>query len=399
MLAGAAFRRSAADQTCISPLSANGLGTNASMTCEWFEDDLPGWIEAELHLIYSNVFATLNFMRIAEDNFTPKAFVTRRLSKPVDILIFTHKGSVLEVRSAVQRIDPLLAAHFADQAFKRFPTVKCIKFQPMMVDRVQASALLKLSGRPYQAIATSEDFVSRLPCDADAYRKALAKSTRRGLTRDLKRLANRHPDFTLEVHGPDVEERTLDEIFRLHYKRMQARRMRSGIDAQYRRRIVALVREYGLVGVLRIDGRVAAGSINYVTGQHLYSEAVAHDPEYDSLHLGVLCTYLMILEGIDRNIREWHFLWGASEYKRRLGGAKHDLVAITVYASRAAALRYARCYLSQAISNRVRALRLAAAEVRGARAAMSRIRMISNGVRTGLMPRSSTERANSEPTS
>ena len=112
------------------------------------------------------------------------------------------------------------------------------------------------------------------------------------------------------------------------------------------------------------------------------SEAGAHDPAYNSLYLGVLCTYLTILEVIARNVREWHFLWGASEYKRRLGGIKHDLIAVTVYRCRTAALRNVRGYLSRALLCRVRALRLAAAKVRIARAAMRRFRMVSRGIRT-----------------
>lgn len=371
-----------APRTDASPPSVARLGTDATTTYEWFEGDLPDWIEAELIGIYRNVFATLAFMRMADENFAPSAFVTCRLGKPLDILIFTRQDRVIEVRSAVQQIDPALIGLFAEQAFDRYPAVDRIEFQPMMIDKARAAACLDLSKRPYQAAVASENFVKRLPPEAETYRKALAKSTRRGLTRSLNCLTKQYPDFALEVHGPEIGDETLEEIFRLHYNRMQARGIRSGIDAKYKRRIVALVRHYGLVGVLRIDGRVAAGSINYVVGDRLYSEAVAHDPAYNSLYLGVLCTYLTILEVIARNVREWHFLWGASEYKRRLGGIKHDLIAVTVYRCRTAALRNVRGYLSRALLCRVRALRLAAAKVRIARAAMRRFRMVSRGIRT-----------------
>ncbi|NJO21723.1 MAG: GNAT family N-acetyltransferase [Sphingomonadales bacterium] len=318
-------------------------------------------------------------MRIAEGDFAPSAFVTRQHGKPADIVIFTRRSHVIEVRSAVQRIDPALIALFSNQAFKRFPAIERIEFQPMMVGTARAG--FDLSGRPFQAVVTSEDFVKRLPPDAETYRKDLAKSTRRGLTRSLNRLAKQYPDFSFEVHGPEVGAQVLEEIFRIHYKRMQARGIRSAIDAKYKRRIVALVRHFGLVGVLRIDGRVAAGSINYVVGDRLYSETVAHDPAYNFLKLGVLCTYLMILEVIARNVREWHFLWGASEFKQRLGGIKHDLVAIIVYRSRAAALRNTGSYLSRSISSRIRALRITAAKVRIARAAVARFRMIARSIR------------------
>ena len=91
-------------------------------------------------------------MRMADENFAPSAFVTCRLGKPLDILIFTRQDRVIEVRSAVQQIDPALIGLFAEQAFDRYPAVDRIEFQPMMIDKARAAACLELSNGPIRRL-------------------------------------------------------------------------------------------------------------------------------------------------------------------------------------------------------------------------------------------------------
>lgn len=97
-----------------------------------------------------------------------------------------------------------------------------------------------------------------------------------------------------------------------------------------------------MLSLLRLDGRICAGTINFRAGDNYFLEVIAHDPAYNDYRLGTLCCYLTICECIAREGKEYHFLWGAHDYKFRLLGVQRELDHLTIYRSRRHALLYPR---------------------------------------------------------
>lgn len=85
-----------------------------------------------------------------------------------------------------------------------------------------------------------------------------------------------------------------------------------------------LVDALAQAGALRVfvledaDGRVLAGSVNFVEHERLFAFFTTYDPVYERASVGTLMLVDAIRWALDRGLREVDFLCGDEEYKRRL---------------------------------------------------------------------------------
>jgi CelD/BcsL family acetyltransferase involved in cellulose biosynthesis len=133
----------------------------------------------------------------------------------------------------------------------------------------------------------------------------------------------------------------LRKIAALNHARMALQGKVSYVDEAETRRLLRLARECGFISVIRVEGRICAGSIYARFGDNFFSQVNAHDPAYDDWRLGILCCYLTICDCIDRGGREFHMLWGRLPYKAMMQGVQVDLARLAIYRSRFAMLRHA----------------------------------------------------------
>lgn len=313
-----------------------------ALTVEWYEDPLPPWLEAALIALHGNLYSTLEAIRLFNPGAALSAFVLRRGDAPVQIVVFGIDGRRANVLNAVIRLGADEIALFARGLFARCPRVSAIAFQP---SQVEAGGL----AYPHQHGVVQEDIVVTLPGTADEFRMRLGGETRRNLKRRSDQLDREHPSNAFEARvGADVPDEWIGEILRFHYARMASKNKQSGIDREYEREIRALVRRFGVVGVVTIEGRIAAGAIGYRVGANHYLHVIAHDPRYDRVSLGRLCVYAMIRDCIGREAREFHFLWGEYDYKYNFLGVRRDLALLTVYRSRLHVLLHPHLFLATA---------------------------------------------------
>src|SRR5690606_33235244 len=124
----------------------------------------------------------------------------------------------------------------------------------------------------------------------------------------------------------------------------------SAIDDTEAANIIAFAKRCGLVGVVRIEGRICAGAICYRIGNHYHLRVIGHDPQYNAYGLGMWCCYRTICECIVRGGTQFHFMWGQEEYKYRLLGVQCELAHVVVYRSRARMLVHARAAARTALT-------------------------------------------------
>jgi len=326
------------------------------LSFEWFESGIPTWIDAKLDALYQCVYSSMGYLRAVNPDFRPSAFVVSRDGEVVDILIFTRAGNQLDVHCGVCNVQARSAALFARQALARYPDLHVVAFAPMRTPLadIQAQGI----PTPYQAAEVLEDVVLVLPATADAYLRSLGSSTRSAIKRRITQLRKEYPSFAFEFQTKEaIDPARLTEVIQYHRLRMHEKGKISGVDVEYEAKIMKLVPRYGLVGLATINGEFAAGQVVYVVGSHGYFDMTAHDSKYSHVSIGRVAIYNLICECIARGMTEFHFLFGAYDYKYRLGGHDRQLVSLAIYRSRLHVVRNLRFYSRQTAKATLRTIR------------------------------------------
>ncbi|MES2538428.1 MAG: GNAT family N-acetyltransferase [Pseudomonadota bacterium] len=289
---------------------------------------MPSFVEAELDRLYGNVFSSLPQLRLHDALTNVCTYVVRSGSNIITLFLFLHEKGRVRVINEGMEVGEDEASRFAGYIFSSLRNVNTISFRAIQTD-------VRRLAFPFQRSVYLEDIVLTLPDTEQEYLARLGKSTRSYIHRYLNKLRRSVPSFRFQTYVRDeVDEESIHAIIRLNRARMAAKGKVSGFDDVQTRKIIALVKACGFVGVATIDGRVCGGSINYCVGSNYFLEAVAHDSAYDNYRLGTLCSYLTICECIARAGKEYHFLWGQYAYKYRLLGVERDLECLVVYRSR-----------------------------------------------------------------
>lgn len=295
-----------------------------------FENEFPDELEHALESLYHSPFATLAHHRHYCDlRRGVHAYVARGSDRQVRAaLLWRREGRVARVLNEQIELTKEELGRFARHVFATRKDIDIIELHAVHAELPERDEL----PLPRQRFDCAEDIVLSLPDSVDAYRASLGKSTRSYLNRYMNKLRRDHPGMRHEViEKDDISESQVRRIVALNHARMRERCRASAIDEDELARILELVRRYGLLTQVHIDGQVRAGTIELQLGQHYFLQMIAHDCAYNDYGLGTLCCYLAICECIARGGTEYHFLWGRYPYKTRLLGRQRRLQHIALY--------------------------------------------------------------------
>jgi hypothetical protein len=317
-----------------------------------YENDVPSCIEGEMDRIYGSIYSSLPHFRIYSDDRDTSTYIVRKDGKISTIFLFRNENGNVRVLNEVMKVEPDDIARFTSYIFATFGTANVISFKSVLTD------LRKLKF-PYQHFNHLEDIVLTLPNTAEDYLESLGKNTRRNIKRYTKKIEETLPTFKFEVlEGEQVDLQTIRDIVNLNRARMAGKQKISIINEEDEERLFLHARKCGLVGVVKVDGKVCAGGISFRAGSNYFLNVIAHDPAYDDYWLGILCCYLTICACIARGAKEFHFLWGQYDYKYTLLGVKRDLDNITIYRSYAHLLLNSDMAMNIALKGYIRQAKL-----------------------------------------
>ncbi|CAN5494102.1 hypothetical protein BH11PSE11_BH11PSE11_30370 [soil metagenome] len=309
------------------PLLDHGSGADA-ISILHYENEVPSFVGAEMSRLYESLYSSLTQLRLDSGLDKVSTYVVRRGSEIVTVFLYRKEGRLLKVMNEVIRIAHDDIGRFADYVFATFNEVQVISFCAIQTD----VSRLRYSN---QRLDYLEDIVATLPGDADEYLANLGKKTRSNLRRYLKMIKQDFPSFRFDAYeNGAVEEEHIREIMAMYGRKMAVKNKSFVILEVEIQRLIQLATANGLVGVVTIDGRVCAGTIACRVGDNFFLRILTHDADFNKYSLGTLCCYLTIAESIRRGAREFHFLWGESEYKYLLSGVRRDLDYVAVFRSR-----------------------------------------------------------------
>jgi hypothetical protein len=290
---------------------------------------VPQCVDGKLDQLYQHMYSSLAYHMvygtITSDTST---YVVKKNGEIITVLLFRLESGTVRVLNEQFRITAEEIDRFAHYIFNTCPSINIISF-PVIDTAANALSF------PCRQSPCTQDIVLELPDTAEEYLGSLGKSTRSYIKRYLNKLKRSFPSVSCKTYGnKEISEQHIRDIIALNRARMAGKYKSSRFDDAETEKIFKLARLCGSVSVITIDGRICAGTINYRFGDSYFLSVIAHDPAYDRYGLGTLCCYLTICECIAQNGKEYHFLWGAYEYKFRLGGIQRDLSHLAIYRSR-----------------------------------------------------------------
>jgi CelD/BcsL family acetyltransferase involved in cellulose biosynthesis len=288
-----------------------------------------------LEKLYGNLYACLPQFRLSMGLDHAHTYTVHRGGELLTLFVFRVVGARADLCNEVICLSDEEIDAFARHVFGHFAHVSVISLRAV-------HAAKSARAYPCQQHDYLEDTIIALPATAEQYGASLSKNTRRNVRRYTQSLQQDFPGYAFSIaEAAGVDQSQLLDIIALNRARMAGKNKVSAIDQAETARILSLVRECGLVGVITIDGRVCAGAISCRVGANYFLMVLAHDPAFDRYSLGFLCCYLTICACIARGGQEFHFLWGRYDYKRTFLGVQRGLDHILLYRSRLAQARHA----------------------------------------------------------
>lgn len=293
-----------------------------------YEQEIPAFLVRELESLYENMFALYTKFSALKNPVNASAYVVRESGKITTVLLFRKEGNRLHILNEFIRIENEELHRFAHYAFSKYPGVAVISFRAIQSDVRQLPF-------PLQRQNCIEDIELALPRSASEYEGKLSKKLKSNIRTYLNRIKRDHPSFSFEIFEKEAaDEQYIRNIIQFNQARMAGKSKTTGTSEEEIRRIVEMAKAYGLIAVIKIDGKVCAGRILFRIGSKYFSLLNAHSPEFNEYRLGTLCNYLAICECIARGGRTLNFLWGREGFKYRFLGEQRDFDEVVVYRSR-----------------------------------------------------------------
>lgn len=303
-----------------------------------YRHQVPSFVASELDRLYGTRYACLGHFARCGTLHQASTYVVTEGGQMVTVLLFRQVGAVIAVLNEGIGLAPAQVARFAHAVFAEQRDAAAV-----VMHLVQVQLPAQAPGQAGRlGWVCQEDLVLPLPANVAAYRASLGASTRDNLKRYVNKLRRQHPAFQFLVQETaSVPEAQVRDIIRLNRLRMAGKDKRSSIDAREENDIVAQVRSDGFVGLLLIDGQLAAGVITYRIGVNFNLRILAHAAQFDEHRLGLVCCYWTVCAAIEQQTGgRFYFGWGSEAYKHRLGGRPRQLRRLAVYRSTWHSLRY-----------------------------------------------------------
>lgn len=294
-----------------------------------YADRIPEFAEAALDALYGSLYSSLPQLQLSSlaGVHTYAAWQAGRLCT---LFLYALRSREIRVVNEGMAVDEASSARFARAVFDRHPEAERIRFHAV-------ACRGRPAGLPTACFTLTEDMVIELPTSEAAYLAALGKSTRKSLRQNMGRakgLAHR------VIPGDQVDASVVEAIIGFNHARMAMRQRASALDEVAARKLLALLRARGVVGVVTLDGTPCAGALTCRIGDDIYSLVNAHDPRHDALGMGTISRHLMILAAIRSGARRFHLMGGNIASKQSALAYRMPLDDLLIYRNDVARCRH-----------------------------------------------------------
>jgi CelD/BcsL family acetyltransferase involved in cellulose biosynthesis len=184
-------------------------------------------------------------------------------------------------------------------------------------------AVLQHHGVPLERTAAVDCPYATLPGSWERYLASRSKHFRKRVGYNLRRLEREGPLALLHVESDVSLDKAYEELVRLNRERWgeAGESFQSERYVAFHRRVCErlLRRGWLLMVLLKVGERVGAAKYDYVYGGKVWGNQGGWLREYEKHEIGNVLLGMLIEHGIEQGCREYDFLGGEADYKRRWG--------------------------------------------------------------------------------
>lgn len=182
-----------------------------------------------------------------------------------------------------------------------------------------------------QLLRTESDWILNLPESIDEYLKVLGKTTRKHLKNYIQKLESSFQSEIKILTGTEISMGLFTELYELHKKRWKKNGKEITIQEDDIIRRFELARSNGIIFTRWKEGRIISGTLNYLHQSDAYLSLIAHDPEFDEYHLGLITVFDTLKYFIEKKFRNYNLHFRHSPFKTRLGAKEHPYFNLFVF--------------------------------------------------------------------
>lgn len=316
------------------------------------ENGIPDFAEAALESLYECHMTTMLRFQQYYPLQEAKTYVSR-IGDDIDALfIFRKDKDEVHVYNEQIPISPIQLRRFSETVFRHYPDVRRLSLYAV-------DAPTEALAFPHQRLECLEDITLPLPHGRAEYIGMLGKNMAAKIRRYDKKLTSDFASVKKEFLATvKVADHILHRIIEFSRMRMSVKGQTCYHTDEETGKMIALVKRYGIVCTVTIDGELCAGVIMLRIGSTYTMLTIAHHPDYDRYNLGTLSCYYGITHAIENGGKRFNFGWGPYEYKYRLLGRHTALHRIHVYRTAVALAVDAPAICRRALLARRRNLKL-----------------------------------------
>lgn len=283
-------------------------------------------IEHEPFLIdkYNSFITTCRYIEIYHlSAFDINYMLFKENDKLLEVMVYGNNGAVSRCFNSLVDIDQSIIDEFTKKLFEIHPAIHKIKIVSTYKEYTSPKSIL---------YSKSDDHILNLPTTMDDYYMKLGSSTRQHIKNRKVRLLRdfKNVNFVMKF-GSEIEEHAVDKIIQMNIERMKHKGKIPGLDDSHKKGIYKYSQHYGCVAYIEVDGLIVAGSVNTVLNNELFGHITSHDNNFSKYNVGELCAFYLIQTSIEKGLTTIHFLWGASDLKKRLLAKPRLLFSYFIY--------------------------------------------------------------------
>lgn len=332
-------------------ISADGKGEhrNEVVSIQIFDNEVPEFVENMLESLYENIYCTVARLTVYGSLAGVHTYLSLRNSTPDCLILFRIAGPNINVLNQQISLSTEQIQVFCTSAFDRYETSRQVNFYAL-----NTTVAAERFHFVYQEIPEIEENIAVLPQSGEEFLQAMPAQSRARMLKSIRKIKADHPSYEFVIlNGEEIGFTPVEDIVRLAAKRMLAKGCAPYIDDGDIPALVQLAQTYGSLGLIRIEGRLVAGTLSYRVGERWFAQLIAHDPALNVYGLGNQLQLQVMLDAIDRGAREFWMMGGGGVDKARFLTRRTMLNSITVYRSRSAAMRGWRSYAANDIKRRI----------------------------------------------
>jgi len=282
-------------------------------------------IDYETFLIerYSSFITTCRYIEVNYATYDINYIVVYKDSILTELVIFGIKNGTATCFNSLVEIDQPILTECTKKIFENYPSIKKIKIVASYKEYSLKKAIL---------YTKTDDNILTLPQTMAAFLSELGSSTRQHIRSRRSKLLRDYPTINfVSKFGVEIEESVTDKIIQLNSDRMKHKGIVPGINDTNKKNIFKYSQHYGCVVYLELDGLIIAGCIATVLKNEMFLHVFAHDNNFSQYNIGEACVCYLVQTTIEKGMPTFHFLWGESEFKKRLLAKPFPLFSYIIF--------------------------------------------------------------------